>query len=128
MAEALRKDTRRKSIVSNARAIHGALAECLKLADQMQDVELKSEAMLFVNAVEHLAASLLPHRRRIGSARPSARELADRLREEVLHVRQLLEAIGYAAHELDDANTRQIVASAMARLQQFAALIDRKNR
>jgi hypothetical protein len=123
MAEAVRKDKRRKSIVSNARAIQGALEECLRLSDQMHDVRLKGETMLFVNEMDHLAASLLPHRGRVGATRPAERELVGKLWEEFMHIRQLVDAMGEIANELNDARTREILYAATARLNRFAKTI-----
>jgi hypothetical protein len=128
MGEAARKDLHRKSIVSNARSIHGALDECLKISDQMNDAELKGETMLFVNAMEHLAASLQPHRRLRGSPRLSERELLNRLREEALHIRQLIEASGEIANETRDAGALEVLMLAVARLNRFREVIDRKAR
>ena len=128
MAEAVRKDARWKSVVANARAIHGAAGECLKLADQMSDAGLKGETMLFVNAMEHLAASLLKQRRRIGLARPSEKELVDKLREEALHIRQLLEENQQVAREIGDAEAKENLVLSIERLNRFTDAIDRKRR
>ena len=123
MAEAARKHRSSKSIVSNARAIQGALEECLRISDQMHDVRLKGETMLFVNAMDHLAASLQPQRGRIGSIRPAEKELLGKLHEEVMHIRQLVEATGEVANELNDRRTTEILLQLTARLNKFAESI-----
>lgn len=123
MAEAVRKGKHSKSIVSNARAIQGALEECLRISDQMHDVRLKGETMLFVNAMDHLAASLQPQRGRIGSIKPAEKELLSKLHEEVIHIRQLVEATGELANELNDQRTMEIHSLLTARLNEFAESI-----
>ena len=105
--------------------MQGALDECLRLSDQMRDVRLKGETMLFVNAMDHLAASLLPHRGRVDSNRPAERELVGKLWEEFIHIRQLVDAIGDAANELNDARTMEVLLQATAKLNQFARTIGR---
>jgi hypothetical protein len=128
MVEAARKDPRWKSVVSHARSIHGAVAECLKLSDQMSDGELKRETMTFVNAMDYLATSLMKQRRRIGLPRPSETELVNRLREETAHIRQLLEATRQTVQELDDPEAKHVVSSSMDTLKQFMAIVERKQR
>jgi hypothetical protein len=126
MTEAVRKDKRWKSVVSNARAIRGALGECLKLSDQLTDVELKLEAMRFVNAIEHHTAVLLGEERRVSPRRPPEKELLARLREEVSHIRQLMNDNERIAFELGENDAKKLVAAAVTRLSGFAAVIDRK--
>lgn len=94
----------------------------------MSDAELKGETMLFVNAMEHLASSLLPHRRRRGAARLSEKDLMSRLREEALHIRDLIEASGEIANESNDARALEILMLAVARLNRFTQVIDRRHR
>jgi len=84
--------------------------------------------MLFVNAMEYLAASLVKQRRRIGLARPSEKELVDKLRDEVFHIRQLLEENQQVARELDDAEAKEILLLSIERLSRFTDAIDRKRR
>jgi hypothetical protein len=128
MAEAVRKDTRWKSVVSNSRAIHGALAECLRLSDQLSNVELKSETILFVNAMEYLCNSLLKQRRRFGLVRPSEHELLTKLRGETLHIRELVEASEQIANEFEDEEAKRFVAQLLVRVIRFTETIDRKGR
>jgi hypothetical protein len=127
MAEAVRKGTRWKSVVSNARAIRGALGECVKLSDQLSDVELKREAMRFVHAMEHFATLLLGERTRV-KPQSSENDLLNRLREEVAHIRQLLDENARIANEVGDGEVKQLLFMSTDRLNQFAAVIDRKNR
>lgn len=128
MAEAVRKDKRWKSVVSNARAIRGALGECLKLSDQLSDGELKVEALRFIHAMEYLAALLLGERTRVGPQRPPEKELVSQLREEVAHIRQLLDDNERIAHELGDSEAKKLLFTSVNRLNQFAGMIDRKHR
>jgi hypothetical protein len=128
MPEAVRKATRWKSVVSNARAIRGALGECLKLSDQLSDLELKREAMRFVNAMEHLSASLLGERTRLKPHPASEKELIVRLREEVAHIRQLLDENESIVLELGDSEAKELLVTSANRLNKFAGVIDRKHR
>jgi hypothetical protein len=59
MPEAVKKNAQWTPVVTNTRAIRGAIDACLKLSDQLSDPELKGEAMGFVNEMEYLAAQLL---------------------------------------------------------------------
>ena len=128
MAEAVRKDKRWKSVVSNARAIHGALGECLKLSDQLSDGELKAEAMHFVNAMEYLGALLLGERTRVHPQRTPEKELITRLRDEVAHIRQLLDDNDRIAHELGDSEAKRLLFTSVNKLNKFEGMIDRKHR
>ena len=128
MVEGVRKHARWKSVVSNARAIRGAVAECLKISDQLSDVELKSAAMRFVNAMDHLAASLLGERMRVKPKASSEKELLSKLREEVEHIRQLLDENERIAQDLGDNEAKTLLFTSSDRLNQFAGVIDRKDR
>src|SRR6476659_5799976 len=105
MTETVLKNPR-KQVISNARAIRGALEECLKLADQIHDAELKAEAMAFVNSMEYLAALLLRERRRVQRQTPQP-ELMAKLREEVAHIRQLVIENEQISHQLNDGEAKE---------------------
>src|SRR3954462_37593 len=126
MAEAGRKDKRWKTAVANARAIHGALNECLKLSDQITDAEIKREAMRFVNAMEYLAVSLLGERRRVSRPLPAETELINRLREEINHILELLGEIGRVAEDLNDSEAKQLLYKSIIISQEFLTVIDQK--
>ena len=115
-------------MVSNARAIRGALNECLKLSDQMTDVELKGEAIKFVNAMDYLATSLLGEQTRVKPRRATDRDLIARLREEVAHIRQLIDENGRIADELDDSEAKRLSLTSINTVNRFTGMIDRKHR
>ena len=128
MADTARKDKRWNSVVSNARAIRGALNECLKLSDQMTDVELKGEAIKFVNAMEYLATTLLGEQTRVKPRRSTERDLIARLREEVAHIRQLTDENERIAHELGDSEAKRVSSTSINTVKKFTGIIDRKQR
>ena len=127
MTDALRKDKRWQSVISNSRAIRGALGACLRLSDQLSDRELKIETMGFVNAQEYLAALLLREQTRVGPHRSPEKELVNQLRAEVAHIGQLLDENERIAHELGDSEAKKLVFASVNRLNQFAGMIDRKH-
>jgi hypothetical protein len=126
MPQPVRKDARWNSVVANARAIRGALEHCLKLSDQLNDGELKGEAIGFVNEMEYLATKLAGESTRIRLQRSTEKELVNRLREEVAHIRQLLEENDRIAHELGDGEATKLLFTSITRLNQFARLIEEK--
>ena len=126
MSEALRKDPRWKPLIANARAVHGALGECLKISDQLSDTELKSETLHFVNAMEYLVASLLGQRRRLDTPRPPENELLNKLREEIAHIAHLLESNAEIAESLNDSEAKKNLFRSMSRLNLFAMRVEQK--
>jgi hypothetical protein len=115
-------------VVANARAIRGAVGECLKLSDQLHDPELKAGAIGFVNGMEFIIASLLGEETRVRQRGASEKELIKRLHEELEHIRQLLAESDRTAHELGDSEAKRLLFTSKNRLEQFAGLIDRRER
>ena len=128
MAKTPRKGAQWTSVVANARAIRGAVGECLKLSDQLHDPELKAGAIGFVNGMEFLMASLLGEETRVRQRGASEKELIKRLHEELDHIRQLLEESDRTAHDLGDSEAKRLLFTSVNRLEQFAGLIDRRQR
>lgn len=128
MAKTPRKGAKWTSVVANARAIRGAVGECLTLSDQLHDPELKAGAIGFVNAMEFLIASLLGEETRVRRRGASEKELIKHLHEELDHIRQLLEESDRTAHDLGDSEATRLLFTSLNRLNQFAGLIDRRQR
>ena len=128
MTKTPRKGAKWTSVVANARAIRGAVGECLKLSDQLHDPELKAGAIGFVNAMEFLIASLLGEETRVRQRGASEKELIKRLHEELEHIRHLLDESNRTAHDLGDSEAKRLLFTSMNRLEQFAGLIDRRQR
>jgi hypothetical protein len=84
MTKTPRKGAQWTSVVANARAIRGAVGECLKLSDQLHDPELKAGAIGFVNGMEFLIASLLGEETRVRQRGASEKELVKRLHESLI--------------------------------------------
>lgn len=128
MTKTPRKGAKWTSVVANARAIRGAVGECLKLSDQLHDPEVKAGAIGFVNAMEFLIASLLGEETRFRQRGASEKELIKRLHEELDHIRKLLEESELTAHDLGDSEAKRLLFTSRNRLEQFAGLIDRRQR
>lgn len=128
MTKTPRKGAQWTSVVANARAIRGAVGECLKLSDQLHDPELKAGAIGFVNGMEFLIASLLGEATRVRQRGASEKKLIKRLNEELEHIRQLLAESDRTAHELGDSEAKRLLFTSLNRLEQFAGLIDRRQR
>jgi hypothetical protein len=125
MANPARKDPRWKLIVVNAHAIRGALAECLRLSDEITDSGVKREAMRFIHAMEYLATAVVGNRGRFATTRAPQRELVERLREEIAHIGHLLAYNDRVFHEMGDSEATNLTVRSIEVLNQFAGLLRR---
>jgi hypothetical protein len=128
MPEAVRKYTRRKSAVANARAIRGAVGECLRLSDELSDHELKGDAMRFVHAMDFLVSRLLGEERRAQRRRLAEKEVVARLRDELAHISQLLTDNERIAEDLGDTEAKKLLLESVNIFNLFTMSIDRKHR
>ncbi len=112
-------------MVVNAHAIRGALAECLRLSDEIIDSAVKREAMRFIHAMEYLATAVVGNRGRFVSTKAPQRELVERLREEIDHIGHLLAYNDRVVHEMGDSEAAKLTGQSISVLNQFTALLNR---
>lgn len=70
---------------------------------------------------------LLREQTRVGPHRSPEKELVNQLREEVAHIRHLLDENERIAHDLGDSEAKKLVFASVNRLNQFSGMIDRKH-